>query len=126
LFLRPRPGVCALAVMVGWLMRSVILGMGGPADLLYLTGHIFFLEGSLWLFGLTRGKPLTFLRIGLALSVCFTVSILAALSFNVVLYRLFYAEWYVLLNVVMSGVVFPFIAAWLAVPFARSLQRVED
>jgi hypothetical protein len=126
LFLRPRPGVCALAVMVGWLMRSVILGMGGPADLLYLTGHIFFLEGSLWLCGLTRGHPMTFLRIGMALSICFTVSILAALSFNVVLYRLFYAEWYVLLNVVMSGVVFPFIAAWLAVPFARSLQRVED
>jgi len=126
LILRPKPGVCALTVLVGWLMRSVIMGMGGPADLLYLTGHVMFLEGSLWLCGLTRGRDLTFLRIGAALAMCFSVSILAALSFNVVLYRLFYASWYIGLNVVMSGLVFPFVGAWLAVPFAWSLQRVED
>ncbi len=126
LFLRPRPGVCAMAIIVGWLLRAVILGSGGPADLLYLTGHVFFLEGCLWFCGLTRGAPLTSIRIGIAFSVCFTLSILTALSFNVVLYRLFYAEWYVLLNVVMSGLIFPSIASAMAVPFARSLQRVED
>jgi len=126
LFLRPRAGVCALAVIVGWLMRSVVLGAGGPTDLLYVSSHVAFLEGSLWLFGLTRGAPLNFVRIGTAFSVCFSISIVTALAFNVVLYRLFYADWYVLLNVAVSGVVFPFVAVWLAVPFARSLQRVED
>ena len=126
LLLRPRPGVCGLAVIIGWFLRAVVLGSASPTDLLYLSGHIFFLEGFLWLLGLTRGRSIDFFRLSAAFVFTFSVSILTALSFNVVLYRLYYAEWYILLTVVMSGLVYPMIATSLALPFARSLQRVED
>ncbi len=126
LLLRPHPGVCALSVLVGWMLRSVVLGSASPTDLLYLTGHVFFLEASLWLFGLTRGKLLTFLRLGLSFVVTYSLTILTALAFNVVLYRLYYADWYIGLSVFANGIVFPLLACGIAIPFAKTLKRVED
>lgn len=124
--LRPMPGVCAMAVILGWLLRAVTTGAASPSDLLYLTGHIFFLEASLWVFGLTRGARLGRTRLALAFSTCFSASIATALAFNVVLYRLFYADWYVILNIGLSGIAYPIIATVLAMPVAASLQKVED
>ena len=126
LTLRPRPGVCGMSVLIGWLLRAVTTGAASPADVLYLTGHLFLLESALWLFGLTRGRPLTSTRLAAAFIVTFTASITSALAFNVVLYRLFYADWYVFLNIGLSGIVYPALATFLAVPVARSLRRVED
>ena len=94
--------------------------------MLYLTGHLFVLEASLWVFGLTRGRPLSALRLSAAFATSFSTSIATALAFNVVLYRLFYAEWYVALNIGLSGIVYPVLATFLAIPVARSLRMVED
>ena len=58
LMLRPKAGVCGMAILIGWLLRAVTTRAASPADILYLTGHVFLLEASLSLFGLTRGKPL--------------------------------------------------------------------
>jgi len=126
LMLRPRAGVCGLAVLIGWLLRAVTTGAASPADMLYLTGHLFLLESSLWIFGLTRGKPLSIARLSAAFVTSFTASIATALAFNVILYRLFYAEWYVMLNIGLSGVIFPVLATFLAIPVAGSLRMVED
>jgi len=124
--LRPSPGVCALSVLIGWLLRAVTTGSASPTDFLYLTSHIFFLEASIWLMGMTRGRKLTGFRIASALSLSFSASIATALAFNVVLYRLFYADWYIGLNIGLSGVVYPAIATALAMPVAKSLISVED
>ena len=35
-------------------------------------------------------------------------------------------EWYVMLNIGLSGVVYPVLATFLAIPVARSLRMVED
>ena len=126
LMLRPKAGVCGMAILIGWLLRAVTTGAASPADILYLTGHLFLLEASLWLFGLTRGKPLSITRLSCAFATSFSASIATALAFNVVLYRLFYAEWYVMLNIGLSGVVYPVLATFLAIPVARSLRMVED
>ena len=65
-------------------------------------------------------------RLSAAFATSFSASIATALAFNVVLYRLFYADWYVALNIGLSGIVYPVLATLLAAPIARSLQMVED
>jgi len=124
--LRPAPGVCALSVLIGWLLRAVTMGSASPTDFLYLTSHIFFLETALWASGITRGRPLTGIRVGASLSLSFSASIATALAFNVVFYRLFYADWYIALNIGLSGLLYPAIATGLALPVAKSLILVED
>ena len=84
------------------------------------------METALWVFGPTRGGHLSGGRIAAAFVCTFSASIITALAFNVVLYRLFYAEWYVILNVALSGVLYPIIATRIAMPVSRSLLSVED
>ena len=124
--LRPQVGVAAMSVLIGWLLRAITMGSASPTDLLYLSGHIFMIEGALWLVGVTRGIALTTHRFSMAMVASYTLSISTALAFNVVFYRLFYADWYVGLNIALSGVVYPILATYLAMPVARSLLQVED
>jgi len=44
---------------------------------------------------------------------------------SVAFYRLYYADWYVALMLALPGFAYVVVGCALAVPFARSLRRVE-
>jgi hypothetical protein len=44
----------------------------------------------------------------------------------VVLYRLFLAQWYVVMILALPGFLYVLVACWLAVGFADSLRAVES
>jgi len=131
LALVPRVGVFGLATLVGWLMRALALGSVHPVDALYLGNTIFLTELALWGFGVTRvegwmeGADLVaWARLAGGLALPNAAATGLALAVSVVLYRLYYASWYVLATIAIPGLLYAAIGCAVAIPFARSLRRV--
>jgi hypothetical protein len=130
--LLPRPGVVTLSVLVTWLMRGVVLGGFGPIDVLFVGGQVFWLESCLWLAGLTRsgdwiesGAVSRWLRLGLGFSTASLLTSLSGLVLSMVLYRLYYAGWYVGALLALPGFLYVWLACGFATGFAQSLRGVE-
>lgn len=130
--LLPRPGVVTLAILVHYLMRALALGGFQVTDPILLASAVLWLEGGLWLCGVTRSGDWRdesagrrFARMGLAFSVASVVGIAVGLVVAAVLYRLYFAGWYVALVLAVPGLLYTVIACWLATGFAASLRRVE-
>lgn len=131
--LLPRPGVATLTVLLTWLMRGVALGSFSPTDAITIGAQVFWLEGGLWVVGITRGSawldesvPARWLRLGSAFSVASVMTSLTGLAMAMVLYRLYYAPWYVAAVVAGPGFLYVWLACGMGTRFAHSLRRVED
>lgn len=132
LCLLPRPGVATLALATASLLRALALGSMGPVELLFFGSHALLLEGALWISGITRhvrwraeGPLRRWARLGLAFAGSSALHSMAGLVHSAVLYRLFYADWYVAALVALPGFLYPLAACALASRFADSLRRVE-
>ncbi len=130
--LLPRPGVAALATLLVFLLRGMALGSLDPVGLIYVMARIAWLEGALWLFGLTRGRswldrPRTtrLLTVTLGFSLAAVCSAATGLVLHVVLYRLFLAPWYVAMILLGPNLLYVALACWLATGFGDALRRVE-
>ncbi len=127
----PRAGIAALAVLVEWLLGGLTLGTLSPVDLLFVGSRVAWLEGSLWVAGITRvpgwtrESPLRqWSRLALSLGVGGLCASATALALHMVLYRLFYADWYIAMVLALPGFAYPLVACAIAVPFASALRRV--
>ena len=132
LTLLPRPGTAALATLVGWLLGGLALGAFQPTDPLFVGGAVLWLEAFLYLFGVTRdpswrdGPPWQrWLRLSAAFGLSSLLSGATGLVLHVVLYRLFFAPWYVALVLLGPNFLYVLVACALAVPFAESLRRIQ-
>lgn len=130
--LLPRPGVVTLAILVHYLMRALALGGFQVTDPVLLASAVLWLEGGLWLCGITRSGAWRdesalrrFARMATAFGVASVVSVAVGLVVAAVLYRLYFAGWYVALLLVVPGLLYTVVACWLATGFAASLRRVE-
>jgi hypothetical protein len=121
----PRPGTVGASLVVGYVLRLLALGSVMPIDVVWLGDAVIAHELGLWLSGVTRGRPITALRLasGLAPAALFTAA--AAMAVHVAAFRLFYAEWYVAMVLLGPSFLYVFGACWLAVPFADALKRVR-
>ena len=131
LTLLPRPGVFAAATSVGFLMRGIVLGSFHPVDLLYVGTVIGVHEVGLWLAGVTRdpawreGTVLgRWLRLTAGFGVSNAICVLLGLSTSAVLYRLYFATWYVVALAAIPGFLYVAVGCRLAVPIAASLRRI--
>ncbi|MBT3217901.1 MAG: hypothetical protein HN348_02310 [Proteobacteria bacterium] len=129
----PRPGVVTLATFVGYFMRGIALGAFHPVDVLYLGSAVFWIEGMLWISGVTRnsawleeGRFTRWLRLSVGFGLSNVLATACALVVSVVMYRLYYAGWYVALILTLPGFIYVVAACWLAVDFADSLRRVAS
>ncbi len=132
LTLYPRPGTLALAITVGWLGRSFLTGGFTPIDILYAGASVGFGETFAWISGLTRsgawreGTPFArWCRLAVGFGIASMLATLSGLWMHIVLYRLYFAVWYLALQTLVPGFLYVLIAAALTVPFAASLRRVE-
>lgn len=130
--LLPRPGTLALAVGTGWLLSGVAMGSFGPTDVLFLCSRILFLEALLWLTGVTRdprwrdGAALSrFRRLATGFGLASLLSSATGLALHMVLFRLFYADWYIAMILLGPGFLYVVAACAVAVPFAASLRKVQ-
>ena len=131
--LLPRPGIVTLTLLVHTVMRTLALGGFHPALPFLLGSTVLWLEGCLWLAGITRGNGawrdepprLRWLRLSLGFAPPAVVNGAVALVAAAVLYRLYYADWYVVLMLAVPGFLYTVLACRLALGFADSLRKVE-
>lgn len=129
----PRPGVVALSTLVAWLLRGIALGALSPLDIVFVACRIAFYEAALWAVGLTRSstwrdevpwKRRFRLAAGFGTASLFTAA--ASMVFHAVLYRLFFAEWYVAMMLAGPGFLYAILGTLVGDRVATALRRVED
>jgi len=130
--LLPRRGTATLFLLLGWLMQGIALGAFSPTDFVFVGSRIFWLEGFLWIAGLTRGgawrdgsAATRFARLTVGFAGASLLSMAGAIASQIVLFRLYYAAWFVVLMLALPGFLYDVIACALATSFAASLRRVQ-
>lgn len=124
----PRPGVVALATAVGWTLRGLVLGSLHPLDLLYLGSATFWLEGCLWLAGVSTGHWLTvgprsqWFRLGFGFGVGQLLTAALGLATSAVLYRLYWSPAYAAAMIGLPGFLYVLLAVEPARRFALALR----
>jgi hypothetical protein len=133
LVLLPRPGILALALWTGWVGRCLTTGGFSVVDVIYTGATVVWMEGGAWLAGLTRGggwreesTARQRWRMVLAFGGSGALTTLSGLWLHVILYRLYFADWYLAMQALIPGALYAGVACWLAQPFAASLRRVES
>ncbi len=130
--LLPRRGTATVFLLLGWLMQGVALGAFSPTDFVFVGARIFWLELFLWLAGLTRGGAWRdgsalsrFTRLAAGFAGASLLSMAGSLASQIVLFRLYYAAWFVLLMLALPGFLYDVLACVLATSFAASLREVQ-
>lgn len=132
LVLLPRTGVATLAVLVSWLLSGLMLGTFQVTDVLFVGGRIFWLEAFLWLAGVTRSTAWLdeapwkrWLRLSIGLGLASAATSATGIVLMVTLYRLFFADWFIVGLIAGPGFLYVVLACLIAVPFADSLRRIQ-
>ncbi len=130
LFLVPRVGAMTLAGLVTYVMGGVLFGSFGLTDVVFVGSSIAFRETLLLAFGVTRlgppgAKPPNLVAMMLALGLADAAGTFTSLALQAVFYRLFFAQWYIFLQVVVTGFVYTAIGVYLGRSLGMSLRRVH-
>ncbi len=128
----PRPGVVALSSLVRYLLAAIIAGGFQITDLVYLGTAIAVKESALYLAGVTRKKEefvwnwpnMCLLAALLALGDAFLNA--TSIYIHMVVFRLYFADWYIALNVVVNGLIYTTMAVLLGKRFSDRLVWAED
>jgi hypothetical protein len=133
LMLVPRPGSATLAALVEAMLGALALGNIGPSQLLMLGNRILWTEGFLWCAGVTRSDAWTreapwliWLRVSLGLGLANLMNGALGLVLASVLYRFYYADWYVVMILAGPSFGYVLIGCAIGLPFARSLRAVSS
>lgn len=126
----PRVGAMTLAGLVSYFMGAILFGTFGLTDFLFVGSAIAFRETLLFVFGVTHVGPgperaPRVLPMMLALGLADAASLFTGLALFSVLYRLFYANWYIALNVGVTGFLYTAIGVYLGRSLGLGLRRVR-
>ena len=131
LILIPKFGVITLVTAVRLLLGGVTLGLLTPTILLHAVTAVLLLEIGFQIArkitlnsGAIGGANLLILALIFGLCDAFTVYIDFQLSMT--LYRLFYADWYILTRILIDGFTYTFIGVLLGKRLGSGLWRVAE
>lgn len=123
LVLIPRVGVVTLVIAVRFLMSSFILGEFSPLSLIYYPTMATVLEGVVYLLGISKGREDVgrnqIILAAVALGLADTYLSFVFFNLSMLFYRLYYANWYIGIYLIING----FLFTLLAVPFGFRLGR---
>ncbi|MDY9927729.1 hypothetical protein [Methanosarcina sp.] len=124
----PKPGVVSLFMMVRFLLGGFITGSFTPITFITLSLSAVVLEVMMYAAGIT-GKnpdPENRFRMGVVCGIADMVSGYASFSVWMVLYRLFYSDWYIMANILIDGFLYTFIGAWFGISLGNRLKKVAE
>ena len=122
LMLVPKPGVITLVSLVRLLLGGVVLGLLNPTALAYTGVSVLLLEAG---FKIARnGRHL--LPLALMFGICDSIAVYVDFQISMTLYRLFYAEWYIISRCVVDGFIYTFIGVLLGKRLGWGLWRVAE
>ncbi|GEM_PF-2300668 len=131
LFLVPRVGAMTLVGLVSYIMGMVLFGSFGILELVFVSSSIAFRELALLIFGVTsfgareRKNTPCLPAMAVALGIADAATTFTSLVLQAVFYRLFFATWYVFLQVFVTGFLYTAIGVLLSRRLGMSLRRVQ-
>ena len=114
-------GIILLVSAVRLLLGGVTFGLFTPMAIVYTGTSVLLLETG---FLFVRRRSLFIWAVVLGL--CDAIAVYVDLQLSILLYRLFYADWYILLRILIEGFVYTFIGVLLGARLGRGLWRVAD
>lgn len=121
------PGVLALMYFIKYLLAGLMFGHFTPLGLLSVCVNIVVLEFILYICGFYRRQELSpryLLGVSLLLGVGDALITLVNLEQMMFFYRLYYADWYLALYMLVNGLLYSSIGAWLGAKTGSKLQQV--
>ncbi len=129
LYLVPQVGAMTLAGIVSYVMSSILFGAFSLTGLLFIGNTIAFREILLYVFGITRGtswhKAPKLLPLMVSLGIADAASTFTSLTLHTFFYRLFFADWYILLQVGVTGFAYTALGVYLGRGLGASLKKVQ-
>lgn len=122
-----RPGVAALFFLMKWLLAGILFGRFTPVSALNYAVYIGILETVLYLSGFYRMKEIsTSKALGIALLVGTADMAITFLNLEQLMffYRLYYADWFIGLFVIVNGLLYSSMGAWLGMKLGKKLSGV--
>ena len=114
-------GVILLVSAVRLLLGGVTFGLFTPMAIVYTGTSVLLLETG---FFLVRRR--TLLAWAVVLGICDALSVYVDFQLSILFYRLFYADWYIVLRILIEGFVYTFIGVLLGARLGRGLWRVAE
>lgn len=114
-------GVILLVSAVRLLLGGVTFGLFTPMAIVYTGTSVLLLETG---FLLVRKRSL--LVWAVVLGICDALSVYVDFQLSILFYRLFYADWYIVLRILIEGFVYTFIGVLLGARLGRGLWRVAE
>ena len=124
--LAPRPGVALLTGGVRFLLNGVLFGAFSPVDFLYMIPALLACEAALWATGVTRSSRASRARLALAFVLLGLAGAGLELALEMTLYRLFFADWYIVLFLLLNGALYPGLGGVLGWRLGAALKRTAE
>ena len=118
---RKGSGVILLVSAVRLLLSGVTFGLFTPMAIVYTGTSVLLLETG---FLFVRKRSL--ITWAVVLGICDAIAVYVDFQLSILLYRLFYADWYIILRILIEGFVYTFIGVLLGARLGRGLWRVAD
>ena len=114
-------GVILLVSAVRLLLSGVTFGLFTPMAIVYTGTSVLLLETG---FLFVRGRNI--LAWAVVLGLCDAIAVYVDFQLSILFYRLFYADWYIVLRILIEGFAYTFIGVLLGAKLGRGLWRVAD
>ena len=121
------PGVLSLMYLVKYMLSGLMFGHFTPLGVLSLCVNIVILEAVLYFSGFYRKQELGrryLLFVSLLLGFGDALITFVNMQQMMFFYRLYYADWYLALYMLVNGVLYSSIGAWLGAKTGSKLQQV--
>ena len=131
LMLIPKFGVITLVSAVRLLLGGVTLGLLTPMILLHVVTAVLLLEAGFQMArkitldaGIAGGANL--LILAFIFGLCDALTVYVEFQLSMTLYRLFFADWYILIRILVDGFTYTFIGVLLGKRLGSGLWRVAE
>lgn len=127
LMLYPRPGVLMLLYLIKFLLSGVMFGHFSPLGILSLSVCVVVLEFLLYVSGFYRQlQPGKGYMLGLALLLGVGDALISFINLEQMMffYRLYYADWFLAMYMLVNGVLYSSIGCWLGYGTGMKLRQV--
>ena len=127
LILFRRPGVLSLFFLMRWLLSAILFGRVTLVGILICSVSIVVLEFVLWVWGFFKKEVITeqyavliAVMIGIADAFITFINMQQMMFF----YRLYYADWFIALCMLVNGILYSSIGAWMGYRMGEKLKQV--
>lgn len=127
LVLYRQPGVVGLMFIIKFMLSGLLFGNFTPIGFLSCAVYIVFLESVMKITGLYNKKELTVKYIFFVASIIgITDAVITFINLEQIMffYRLYYADWYLALYMLINGFLYSGIGCWLGYKIGLKLEQV--